>query len=245
MADERLRFSTEILARLGEELNPHPDLGLLELAKNAFDADATEFTVELVDTGRPGGTIRISDNGLGMDRESLRDGFLLLGTSLKERSKPTALGRVQVGNKGLGRLAALRLGDRAIVTTRPANGVNTELTLELDWEAYRHAKTVDEVSVPIKRRPRPDGAENGTRIELRNLCTQLSRHCAVGLPSAAPGHLMAIRAAGRSKHKCCAGTIVIALGAGGSVSVAPSEAEHREFIRSSADSALCSFEQEP
>lgn len=41
MTTEHLRFSTEMLRRLGEELNPHPDQGVLELVRNAYDADAS------------------------------------------------------------------------------------------------------------------------------------------------------------------------------------------------------------
>lgn len=41
MGTARIRFSADILRRLGEELNPHPDKGIVELAKNAYDADAT------------------------------------------------------------------------------------------------------------------------------------------------------------------------------------------------------------
>ena len=40
MSTEHLRFSTEMLRRLGEELNPHPDQGILELVRNAYDAEA-------------------------------------------------------------------------------------------------------------------------------------------------------------------------------------------------------------
>jgi len=42
---ERLRFSTAILRLLGEELNPSPDQGILELIKNSYDADAKRCTV--------------------------------------------------------------------------------------------------------------------------------------------------------------------------------------------------------
>jgi hypothetical protein len=56
------RFSPDILARLGEELVPDADQGIVELAKNAYDADATVCTVRLdaVHSGR--GTISINDN---------------------------------------------------------------------------------------------------------------------------------------------------------------------------------------
>ena len=42
------KFSTDILRRLGEELNPNPDQGILELVKNAYDADARTCTVDLL-----------------------------------------------------------------------------------------------------------------------------------------------------------------------------------------------------
>ena len=61
-----LRFSTEIVRRLGEELNPTLDKGVLELVKNAYDADATECRIELRGTDRPGGKVIVEDNGAGM-----------------------------------------------------------------------------------------------------------------------------------------------------------------------------------
>ncbi len=39
------KFSPSILNRLGEELIPNPDQGIIELVKNAYDADATKCTV--------------------------------------------------------------------------------------------------------------------------------------------------------------------------------------------------------
>jgi hypothetical protein len=38
---EHLRFAADVLRRLGEELNPSPEQGMLELVRNAYDADAT------------------------------------------------------------------------------------------------------------------------------------------------------------------------------------------------------------
>src|SRR5580704_924758 len=69
---DHLRFSTEMLRRLGEELNPHADQGILELVRNAYDADATECVVELIDTHKVGGTVRVADNGIGMTAEGIR-----------------------------------------------------------------------------------------------------------------------------------------------------------------------------
>ena len=61
------RFSANILRRLGEELNPSPSRGLVELAKNAYDADALNCAIELRNVEKPGGVITIIDDGDGMD----------------------------------------------------------------------------------------------------------------------------------------------------------------------------------
>src|ERR1700722_211735 len=108
MATDHLKFSPEILRRLGEELTPHPDQGVLELVRNAYDADALNCHISITDTDRPGGTVVISDNGVGMDGDEIANGWLLIGKSAKEGVRRTKLGRLTVGNKGLGRLAALR-----------------------------------------------------------------------------------------------------------------------------------------
>src|SRR6516165_1241779 len=83
LTPDHLRFSTEMLRRLGEELNPHPDQGILELVRNAYDADATECRVELTNTQQSGGTVRVSDNGTGMTADAIRQGWLVLGSSEK------------------------------------------------------------------------------------------------------------------------------------------------------------------
>jgi len=76
---ERLRFSTAILRLLGEELNPSPDQGILELIKNSYDADATQCTVELKGVHIKGGSIRLIDDGVGMTAGEIRNGWLIVG----------------------------------------------------------------------------------------------------------------------------------------------------------------------
>ena len=71
MSDARLRFSPSILQRLGEELHPNPDQGLLELVRNAYDADAPNCIIELINTYECGGAVRITDDGIGMDQMQL------------------------------------------------------------------------------------------------------------------------------------------------------------------------------
>jgi signal transduction histidine kinase len=164
-----------MLRRLGEELNPHADQGILELVRNAYDADATGCIVELIDTGEPGGTVRVTDDGTGMTAEGVRKGWLVLGTSGKTTAGRTRRGRMPIGNKGIGRLAALRLGRRAQLVTRPSEEPKFEYRLAINWSAFDSAKIVDEVPLNIHTAPRPAKAKDGTIIEISDLRDGLAK----------------------------------------------------------------------
>ncbi len=162
------RFAPDILRRLGEELIPNPEQGIIELVKNSYDADATGCCVELSQVLVPGGTIAIEDNGNGMDETDLLDGFLLIGRSRKSPGQRTSrLQRLPVGDKGLGRLAALRLGTRVIVRSRPIQQPGVELTMEIDWEVIDRASAVENVSLNIVTSS--TDKQHGVSIEIQNL----------------------------------------------------------------------------
>jgi signal transduction histidine kinase len=176
MSTEHLRFSTEMLRRLGEELNPHPDQGILELVRNAYDADASVCTVELVNAQSPGGSIRVTDDGDGMGESDIREGWLVIGRSSKtHQSRTMRKGRFPVGNKGIGRLAALRLGREAILLTRPREQPNTEYRLHVDWERFDSVKLVDQVPLTLAETKRHDGVDSGTTVEINGLRTPLGQ----------------------------------------------------------------------
>jgi len=105
-----IRFSTQIIKRLGEELNPSIDQSILELVKNSYDADSTSCVVTLSNVGSEGGSVIIEDDGDGMDGTAIKNSYLVLGQSGKSYAQKTRLGRIPAGSKGLGRLAALRMG---------------------------------------------------------------------------------------------------------------------------------------
>ncbi|MGW3814239.1 ATP-binding protein [Streptomyces sp. NPDC005046] len=172
MGTERLRFAPEMLARLGEELIPHPDLGIVELARNSYDADAISCEVSLQDVGELGGSIVVTDVGEGMTAEDIRDGFLILGRSGKVGDSVTPRGRRKVGEKGLGRLAALRLGREAVVRTRPKAEPGVEYVVHFDWNRYDQAAAIEDVDLEVASRETSE--KPGTTIEIRNLRTPLA-----------------------------------------------------------------------
>lgn len=168
---ERLRFSTAVLRLLGEELNPSPDQGILELIKNSYDADAKSCTVELKGVHIKGGSIELKDNGIGMTAEEIRNGWLIVGDSMKSRRETSPSGRLLVGSKGLGRLGALRLGRKVELTTRPQSQPGVQYRLEIDWSAFEHAQVVEDVELSVKREDAPNGKSHGTEITISELPT--------------------------------------------------------------------------
>lgn len=165
MTPDHLRFSPDILRRLGEELIPHVDQGIVELVRNAYDADAVTCRVELIGTNELGGMLRVTDDGVGMTEEAIRNGWLVLGRSTKSDRSPTKkLGRIPVGDKGLGRLAALRMGASAALHTRPAHEPGTEYSLTLDWGRYDTSAVVEDVDLEIRARSTQE--QSGTTIEV-------------------------------------------------------------------------------
>jgi len=168
---ERLRFSTAILRLLGEELSPSPDQGILELIKNSYDADATRCTVELKGVHIKGGAIRLVDNGIGMTAKEIRNGWLIVGDSIKSRSETSPSGRLMVGSKGLGRLGALRLGRKVDMITRPKSEPGIQYRVEIDWSAFDHVKVVEDVELAVEREKAPMGTSHGTEILISQLPT--------------------------------------------------------------------------
>lgn len=170
-----LRFSPDILRRLGEELNPSLDQSILELVKNSFDASAKECTVVLRNTERPGGKIEISDDGDGMDAEGIINGWLVLGRSGRNPEQRTRLNRVPAGSKGLGRLAALRLGNLATLRSWPHANPQREYLLNIDWSRYDAAHVVEEVPLAVEETTRKNGALPGTVVTIEGLRAAVSR----------------------------------------------------------------------
>ncbi|MDD1413268.1 ATP-binding protein [Dolichospermum sp. ST_con] len=163
------KFSPKILQRLGEELVPNPDQGIIELVKNSYDADATECKIELGYISEIGGLIIISDNGIGMDKDTINEGWLVLGRSKKANRQVTPLGRLPAGNKGLGRLAALQMGSQVTLTTRPQNQPGIEYCLTINWDDFQEADVVEDVPFDIEQRS--TDKHHGTEIRVSNLKT--------------------------------------------------------------------------
>jgi signal transduction histidine kinase len=167
------RFAPSILTRLGEELVPNLDQAIIELIRNSYDADATICDIQIKSNSNAGSTITLSDDGTGMLLEQVLNNWLVLGGSSKSSSKLTKGGRRTVGDKGLGRLAALRAGDKAVMVTRHESQEPTEaVSIDIEWKRFENATVVEDVQLPISKSYRPN---YGTTITLSGVKRKLGR----------------------------------------------------------------------
>ncbi len=118
----------------------------------------------------------MSDNGDGMTIEVLRTAFLTLADSPKRRIKDLGLvekgKRIPLGDKGLGRLGAQRLGRVLTVRTRPSDDnreASVEHEMSIDWSLVARAERLSDVRFPITTRRLPAGSRAGTDLEISGL----------------------------------------------------------------------------
>lgn len=156
-----------LIQRLGYELVGRAETAVSELIKNSYDADATIVDVNFIDTSVVGGTLVISDNGLGMTEQQLINGFMRISSTDKLHN-PTSLrfNRTKAGKKGIGRFAAQRLGERLIIITQTKESTNA-IRIEIDWNEYSIDRDLTSITFPIET-VQKEKAE-GTIIEIRGL----------------------------------------------------------------------------
>src|SRR5438552_18388124 len=108
----KFTVDTHLFRELGELLVGRDSTALVELVKNAYDADATNVIVygEGLDDLRQA-WVRISDDGVGMSPAEFEQGFLRIASRLREQGSRQSkrYSRRYTGAKGIGRLAAHKI----------------------------------------------------------------------------------------------------------------------------------------
>lgn len=164
------------MSLLGDQLITSEVVAIVELVKNAFDADATNATVLLENvSSRENGVIRIEDNGVGMTLDTVLKVWFELGTEFRKTQRAKGVtsaifNRPLLGEKGIGRLAAHRLGSIVEVTTKTEKS-EAEVMVEVNWETFEQSKYLDEVPVKwMTTKPKLFTGEcHGTRITIQAL----------------------------------------------------------------------------
>jgi hypothetical protein len=156
---------------LGRENISSPVVAVLELVKNAYDADASQVNVIFRRTSRKDGFIVIDDDGEGMDVNTLQDHWMVISTDNKLRSPTTRKGRYMVGEKGIGRLAMDRLARQTTIVTHRRNADG--LRLIIDWTKYEQdVGQLHEIQHPLFPVPSAGEEKSGTTLCAR--CQRIS-----------------------------------------------------------------------
>lgn len=137
---DNVRFSIDagIINRLGKELVGRQETALSELVKNSYDADASTVDIYFDRCEDEGGTLIIKDNGIGMNREQLINGFMRLSSSDKiHNPKSQKYNRTRAGRKGIGRFATQRLGEELIVVTQTLDAPKA-LKVSINWNKFEN-----------------------------------------------------------------------------------------------------------
>lgn len=120
----KFRPRARLLNLLGHELISNEAIAINELVKNSYDADAKEVRVILTDvTDRKKGRIEIRDDGHGMTLEIMEKAWMepardnKIGTGGK-RERTKRFNRLPLGEKGVGRFSADKLGLRLEIVSR-------------------------------------------------------------------------------------------------------------------------------
>ena len=158
---EKLQYVVEdktIAELLGVQNFSTDESAVLELVKNAYDAQATY--IKLIFEAN---TLMVLDNGIGMNLNDIKQKWMHVGKSMKEYTTVLKNSQVRVlaGSKGIGRFALARLGEAATVYSKSKD--NPCVVWETDW----NSSTVSIDNEIVK--------ESGTKIIIKNLRVKWNR----------------------------------------------------------------------
>ena len=118
--------------------------------------------------------IEFRDTGHGMSQRDLQRAYLLIGTPARRELVQAAVSGGQkvpyLGEKGVGRLSAMRLGSRLHVTTARKDDQRLNI-LKVDWSEFADdSKLLEEIEVKPETGPRkPQSNYSGTVIQITDL----------------------------------------------------------------------------
>lgn len=170
----QFRVSAELKNILGRDLITSPDIAILELVKNSYDAHASKVEITFDDD-----YLAIADNGKGMSKNDLVNKWLFVAYSAKsdgteDKSYRSKFKRHYAGAKGIGRMSCDRLAKNLVLTTRSAEENKTEV-LHVDWSTFELSKQTefDTIDIPhetLDTIPNfPLSSATGTKLEFSGL----------------------------------------------------------------------------
>lgn len=183
MPELTFTVDSALLSELGEKLVETAHIALVELVKNAYDADATQTTVKIIPNPdlephitkngssmtivgrRAGPELHVIDNGSGMTFHDVQKYWMRIATTHKqELTMSRRYGRPRTGEKGIGRFSCRRLGTQLkLITTAAVNGHFEQTEVLFEWLKFKPGKEISEIKCEGDRKTLKN-AIPGTRL---------------------------------------------------------------------------------
>lgn len=145
----KIRPAGRHILTIGKDLIQDSYAAVVELVKNAYDADSKDVQIVFEAKNKLDGySVTIVDHGHGMSRETVIEKWMVPSTSDKLSRKQSPSGRVMQGRKGVGRFAASILGADLLLETVTEQGEKT--TILVEWDSFETAKYLDDVEILIE-----------------------------------------------------------------------------------------------
>lgn len=161
----RFEPSARIQGLLGRELITSDYVAVAEAVRNAYDAGAKIISLTLYPKAPQ--RLSILDNGAGMSSAEFQKVWMTPGYSQKADSAKTN-GRIQLGEKGIGRFAVDKLSQKLVVVTKKESDSDA-LRAEFDWRRFEdQTKKLKDIKIRIQRVSDEEIIKQGqgTRLDL-------------------------------------------------------------------------------
>ncbi len=166
-----LRPRARILRTIGNELISSESVAIVELVKNAYDADATRVMIRFYEPLNTGlGLVEVIDDGNGMSLDTVLHSWMEPATLVKKRNKYSDFFKRRVlGEKGIGRFASSKISNLLEIVTRK-RGSEREVRAIFDWEQFDDdTRYLDEVEILWNENEPEEIRKNGSIKQLWQL----------------------------------------------------------------------------
>jgi signal transduction histidine kinase len=146
------RFDVNTFRLLGRDLITDRITAVYELVKNCYDANSTNVYIQFENVSKlsKNSKIIISDNGTGMSFSDIKDKWMVVGTNSKRNKlySDAPFNRKFVGEKGIGRFAVDKLGERVEIKTKEIDS-NEWLCVKINWDEYEQTSKSSEKQLSL------------------------------------------------------------------------------------------------
>lgn len=176
-----------LIRTIGEELISNDIVAIIELVKNSYDANASivviDFsgkvavtkvkskkneTITLRFIEKEGTSISITDDGYGMNLNTIENAWMQPATNFKKNPLNKNQNRRFTGEKGIGRFASSKLADQLHIITKQIS--KNEIIVDFDWTLFSNESVfLDEIKINWYERYPELIKDSGTSLVLKNI----------------------------------------------------------------------------